>query len=261
MPAWSGTSHGPASVNQGPHTSTLPGCPHVSRAAGAPTGGLARAWIPWRETSTRSEHRAGCPRVRGPSRHPRDPSDSPRAHTLTERSLSPPLGRGGAGSDISGDRHTAIGVFPTQTPNGPARTACWQLRPQSTGWVWLIWGTQAAGPQLCASSPGTQRAWPALCPKGGQAGGWAAPLRPSPPTCTRVSLCNAVRPRCPRAPPDNTARRSSCSTRIPTPSYQGPRWGPQSASSSRRGSIWDKRAPSPPEHAPDHPPEPRFQHF
>ncbi|CAN0517806.1 unnamed protein product [Rangifer tarandus platyrhynchus] len=85
------------------------------------------------------------PRQASPIACPQHPqSSSPRAHTLTERSLSPPSGRGGAGSDISEDRHAAISVFPAQTPNGPARTACWQLRPQSTGWVWLIWGAPAA---------------------------------------------------------------------------------------------------------------------
>ena len=211
----------------------------------------------------------GAPKGQGSQPPPPGPFPQPQsAHVY--QALPVPTGRGGAGSDIKGlshspppsrGCHTTIGVFPTQTRNGPAGTACWQLRPQSTGGWGLSGAHRQRGPSSgpAALAPSWHRQGSAHRASRLRAG--QHPLLPSLPICTRVSPCDTVRPCCPPAPPNNPARGSSRLTHVPAPSYRGPQQGPRDASSSRRGGIWDTGAPSPPEHAPDHPPEPRFQHL
>lgn len=117
----------------------------------------------------------GAPKGRGSQPPPPRPFPQPQS-SLAYRTPPVPMGRGGAGSDISGDHHVAIGVFPTQTPDGWAGTACWQLRPQSAGGRGLSGAHRQRGPSSgpVALAPGWHRQGSA--PQGEQAGGWAAPL-------------------------------------------------------------------------------------
>lgn len=132
--------------------------------------------LPWRDGKSLEALRAqGAPKGRGSQPPPPRPFPQPQS-SLAYRTPPVPTGRGGAGSDISGDRHAAIGVFPTQTPDGWAGRACWQLRPQSAGGWGLSGAHRQRGPSSgpVALAPGWHRQGSA--PQGEQAGGWAAPL-------------------------------------------------------------------------------------
>ena len=168
MPARSSTSYSPALGNQGPHTNALPECPQLPGQQGLPRR-VGWSQKPWRGSGTRSEHggRASQPPPLGPFPQPQS------SHVYQAPPL--PTGRGGAGSDIRGPPHNHR-CLPHPDPQRPSRDSLMAAETAEHRWVGPIWGTQAAGPQLWTSSPGTQLASPGLCPQGKQAEGWAAPL-------------------------------------------------------------------------------------